>query len=501
MQNPEILKQLADKNVVVFRGTAKDAIDMQLCKMGIVPYTTGAYDESKQKKGISKKFMDGLASISESIGKPGLEHVAYKWVGGTGEGNRYSFNEQRNRKIEALSQKAFFEFFFAQNPSINEQKAKLLEGAKQYTDDSLEIYTYIGGEEQGETINEIFEILGSDRVYETINIYNEKAILAYEQRHAKFVTKLPEIKKEEVHEYSQQVKSIEETIGIGNLSCIEAVTNHVKQKTKLYCNIGSQVPLSSIVEYAREIETLFERAEDIQSQNKSISKVHGVQHVKNVLLLSNYLGLMNGVSYKDLAIIREAAIYHDCCHERPADPSHAKAGADWYLENVDTTLNKEEVAYLIEAHELNGRSQLEDLAASIFSNITEQRKAELIRCAEVLQDADRLDILRYDIEKTEYQRFQTGRLNNPQSAELISAVIELNTRQAINKGYLQISEGKVHLNEKEKIGEELLAGVIEQSRNVKIRTDEISDVNREINQVEKQTSQQIDDNTIKVVGE
>lgn len=56
MEDAEMLSQLADKNVVVFRGSAKDAIDMQLCKMGIVPYTTGAYDESNQKKALAKNL-------------------------------------------------------------------------------------------------------------------------------------------------------------------------------------------------------------------------------------------------------------------------------------------------------------------------------------------------------------------------------------------------------------------------------------------------------------
>lgn len=393
--------------------------------------------------------MDGLATISKSIGKPGLEHVAYKGIGGTGEGNRYSFNEQMNKKVEAFSQKEFFEFFFAQNPDINELKIKLLKEAKQCTDDPLEIYTFIGGKEQKETINEIFETLGADRVNETINEYNEKATLSYEQRRANFVAKLPEITEEIVHEHSQQVQSIEKSLGIEILGDITAVTNHVNNKTKLYSNIGSQIPLSSVIEYAKEMTALFDRANDVQSQNNSISKVHGVQHVQNVLLLSNYIGLMNGLSYKDLAIIHEAAIYHDISHERPADSSHAKAGANWYLKNVNSTLNKEEVAYLIEAHELDSKKGFNDLAINIFPNITEQRKAELIRCAEVLQDADRLDILRYDIEKPEYQRFQPGRLNNPQNSKLISAVIELNTRQAINKDYLKINENKVCLNEKE----------------------------------------------------
>ncbi len=457
MQNPEMLSQLADKNVVVFRGTAKDAIDMQLCKMDIVPYTTDAYNESRQDDGISKKFIDGLAGISASIGRPGLEHVAYKGIGGTGEGNRYHYNEQMNKHLEALSKKEFFEFFFDYNPSVSQQKEKLLEDAKQllFTDDPLELYGNIGyGEEQLEIISEIRKILGTDRINETIAAYNQKATIEYEQRHKKFVERLPELETDDLHIDSPQVPSIEANIGIDGLGNTEPVANHVQSKSKIYSNIGRQVPLSSIVEYAKELDSLFDTVEDVQSQNHSTSKVHGIQHVKNVLLLSNYIGLMNGVSYQDLAMIREAAIYHDISHEKPGDSSHAKIGANWYLQNVNSSLNKDEVAYLIEAHELNGKQQFADFALSTFPNITEQRKAELIRCAEILQDADRLDVLRYDIENPEFQRFQVGRLNNSQNVELISAVIELNTRQAINKGYLQIKDGKVCLSEKLKIQQE-----------------------------------------------
>ena len=449
-----MVSQFAGKNVVVFRGTAKDAIDMQLCRMGIVPYTINAYNESRQNYDINKKFMKGLAEISEKIGRPGLEHIAYKGIGGTGDGNRYYHNEQMNKHLEALSQKEFFEFFFAQNPTVNQLKEKLLEDAKQYTTDSPELYTFIGGAEQTEVIDEIRDILGTDRINETITAYNEKATLEFEQRYADYVSKLPEIKKQEPQNIHTQEQTIEQNIGIGNLTYNLAVANHTKQKTAFYSNISSQIPLSAVIEYSREIKPLFDKVEHVQSQNHSTSKVHGIQHVKNVLLLSNYLGLINGVSYKDLAIIREAAIYHDICHERPADPVHAKLGADWYLKNINSDLNKEEVAYLIEAHELAGKKQFNDLAQDIFPNISQKRKVELIRCAEILQDADRLDILRYDIENPEYQRFQLGRLNHSQSAELVSAVIELNTRQAINQGYLQIKDGKVCLSEKAKLGQE-----------------------------------------------
>lgn len=457
MQNPETLSQIADKNVVVFRGTAKDAIDMQLCKMDIVPYTTGAYNENRQNEGISKKFIDGLAEISASIGRPGLEHVAYKGIGGTGAGNRYRYNEQMNRHLEALSKKEFFEFFFNHNPSVSQQKGKLLEDAKQLllSDDPLELWENIGyGEEQLEIISEIRDILGTDRINETIAAYNQKATIEYEQRHKKFIERLLELETDDLHIDLPQVPSIEANIGIDGLGNTEPVANHVQSKLKIYSNIGRQVPLSSIVEYAKELDSLFDTVEDVQSQNHSTSKVHGIQHVKNVLLLSNYIGLMNGVSYQDLAIIREAAIYHDNSHEKPRDSSHAKIGANWYLQNVTSSLNKDEVGYLIEAHELNGKQQFADLALSAFPNITEQRKAELIRCAEILQDADRLDILRYDIENPEFQRFQVSRLNNSQNTELISAVIELNTRQAINKGYLQIKNGKVCLSEKSKTEQE-----------------------------------------------
>lgn len=467
MQDAEMQKELADKKVVVFRGKTKDAIDMQLCKMGIVPYTMHEYTNlGRQETGIDKKYIAGLVSISKSIGKPGLESVSYKGFGGTGEGNRYSYNEKMNKRTEALGQKAFFDFFFAQNPNLNHLKEKLIEEAMQYTDDSIEAYSFMGGKENEEIINEIYDTLGVDRVNETINAYNENARASFKQRHQRFIEGLPE--RDVIQSHSLQIQPIEDTIGIDFSDNMEAVTSHVKSKIGCYSNIGSQIPLASIMEYAREINELFGKVENVQSQNSSTSKVHGIQHVKNVLLLSNYLGLINGMSNGDLRLIREAAIYHDICHEQSGDPSHAKRGSDWYLENVDSTLDKDEVAFLIEAHELDGERNFANLVTNIFPGITEQRKAELIRCAKILQDADILDILRYDIEKPDYQRFQPGRLNNPQSAELISAVIELNTRQAINKGYLQIKNNRVQIREA------LNTGEIEQNGSAKTTFEESS---------------------------
>ena len=66
------------------------------------------------------------------------------------------------------------------------------------------------------------------------------------------------------------------------------------------------------------------------------------------------------------------------------------------------------------------------------------------KCAKILQDADRLDMLRYDIENPKCQRFDANRLNNTQNASLIEAVIELNTRQAIDSGYLHIADDRVY---------------------------------------------------------
>lgn len=451
MQNQEMISQLANKNVVVFRGTAKDAIDMQLCKMGIVPYTTNAYDIGKKNEGISQKFISGLSRISEQIGRPGLEGVAYKGIGGTGEGNRYYYNEQMNKHLEALSRKNFFDFFFEQNPSVINLKEKIIEDASQnlFTDDPLELYSNIGyGPEQRKLIDEIRNILGVERIDETIADYNKKETLEYKQRYQDFIDSLPELESEQLHTDTQQSKSIEDHIGIDTEESTEPVRNHVQSKSKIYSNIGRKIPLSSVIEYAKEIDFMFDKVENVQSQNHSTSKVHGVQHVKNVLLLANYIGLMNGVSYQDLALIREAAIYHDIAHERVGDAAHAKAGAEWYLQHVDTELNKNEVAYLIESHESEGKQKVTDLVLSTFPNISEQRKAELVRCAGILQDADKLDILRYDIEDPNYQRFQPSRLNDPKNAELIPAVIELNTKQSIKNGYLEVEDGKIELGER-----------------------------------------------------
>ena len=95
------------------------------------------------------------------------------------------------------------------------------------------------------------------------------------------------------------------------------------------------------------------------------------------------------MSQQDLEIIREASIYHDIEHKKAADSRHAKDGAEWYLQNIDSNLNKEEVAYLIEAHEFKSDKQFSDLINNRFPSITEKRKAELIKCAKILQDADR----------------------------------------------------------------------------------------------------------------
>lgn len=201
MQEPEMQKQLADKNVVVFRGKTKDAIDMQLCKMDIVPCAIDARDSlSEIKTDINKKFVNGLASISENIGRPGLEKIMYKLVPGLGESEWYKNNNKEEAKVKAESLKDFFEFFFEQNPSVSKQKGKLLDVAKQSINSSLEndIYTKINGEgTQKEIVNEIMDMLGEDRVNETINVYNEKVLLAFEQRRADFIAGLHGIRKDE----------------------------------------------------------------------------------------------------------------------------------------------------------------------------------------------------------------------------------------------------------------------------------------------------------------
>jgi hypothetical protein len=248
-------------------------------------------------------------------------------------------------------------------------------------------------------------------------------------------------------ENEKELVEIEKAIGAEITEPADVIKAHVEGKTYLYKGIGAQISLKSIIRCAVKIKSLFYKIEEVQSRNHSTSKVHGVQHVKNVLLLSNYLGIVNGISDKKLKVIREAAIYHDICHEKAGDPNHARIGAQWYLENVDTRLNKKAVAYLIESHELNSDIQFQKLADKYFPRITEQCKKELIICAKILQDADRLDILRYDIENPNFQRFQPERLNNCENTRLISAVLELNTRQAIRTGYLHMKERKIECYE------------------------------------------------------
>lgn len=473
MQQPETKKQLASKTVVVFRGNTKEAIDMQLYKMGITPYSCrGDFDIATLKRtDIDKKIIEGLESISTDIGRPGLEQVMYKEMGGIVQSDYIDTNLTHKAELEAKCKRDFFEFFFEQNPSLSDQKDKLIalsektfrefdmafaQGIKRFEND---IYSEITGEtaEEKSIVNEIYNILGQNKVIETINAYNEMVTLKFQERHKSYVESLPKIETETTKDNSQPTQSFTKNIGIASLDDIEPINVHVQGKSNFYKNISTQIPLTSIVEYSKEIDSLFDTVEDVQSKNNSTSRVHGVQHVKNVLLLSNYLGLINGLSHNDLEILREAAIYHDISHEQAADPAHAEKGANWYLENVESALNKDEVAYLIESHELSSRTQLGDLAKGTFPNISDQRKAELIRCAELLQDADRLDILRYDIENPKAQRFQPGRLNNPQSSELISAVIELNIKQAINNGYLTIQDGKIILNDREMSAEELVA--------------------------------------------
>ena len=198
--------------------------------------------------------------------------------------------------------------------------------------------------------------------------------------------------------------------------------------------------MQTILNQSDDIVDLFDKAKNVQSQNRSESRVHGVQHIRNVLLLSNYLGKQNGINGKDLEMLREAAIYHDICHQKSGDKEHAKQGADFYLEKVDNSdfnsQQKEEIAFLIEAHEISGISDIEKVLNNKFSNISEERKKELISLATILQDADRLDMLRYDIKEKGWQRFDPNSLYNPENKKLISAVIELNTRQAIETGIL-----------------------------------------------------------------
>ena len=239
---------------------------------------------------------------------------------------------------------------------------------------------------------------------------------------------------------------IERSIGIESSEENKAIYSRARNKASIYkdVNLYEQISLKEIIEQSKELDTLFKKADDVQSKNHSMSNKHGAQHIKNVLLISNYLGKRQGLQVGDLEILREAAIFHDICHEidkefylknkisMPED-THAKDGAEWYLQNNDAHINKEEVAFLIEVHE---EDNLEEIINIKFPNITLKRKAELINMAHILQDADRLDILRYDIKDPYKQRFDPSRLNNPKNKELICAIIELNIRQEIEKGNL-----------------------------------------------------------------
>ena len=237
-------------------------------------------------------------------------------------------------------------------------------------------------------------------------------------------------------------KNIYDNLGIRDLKENKEISKRVQDKAGIYEDLPQQDSLQTIIEQSSGIVDLLDKATTVQSENKSESPVHGAQHVRNVLLLVNYLCQQKNISDNDLEILREAAIYHDRCHKKAGHKEHAKEGADFYLQEVETEFEldkKMEVAFLIEAHEIDGEKQIEQLINERFTNITEERKKELLTLALILQDADRLDMLRYDIENKNRQRFNPAKLNDPGiSSRLISAVIELNTRQAIATGFLNI---------------------------------------------------------------
>ena len=99
-------------------------------------------------------------------------------------------------------------------------------------------------------------------------------------------------------------KSIYECIGITKYEENEKILTRVKKKTSIYENLEEQTTLQTILNQSDDIVDLFDKAKNVQSQNRSESRVHGVQHIRNVLLLSNYLGKQNGINGKDLEMLR-----------------------------------------------------------------------------------------------------------------------------------------------------------------------------------------------------
>ena len=245
--------------------------------------------------------------------------------------------------------------------------------------------------------------------------------------------------------------SIMARMKIGSLEDIEAIIKHAQGKSNFYNEfyknngISKQVTLKDIINEAEidKLGTLLDRVSEVQTQNKFTLPVYEVQHVKNVLLLSNFIGKRDGLKKEYISILQEAAIFHDVMHEKTGDPNHAKKRANWYYKNVN---RNKEVAFLIAAHEAKA-SDIDKLISGIFKQgIDPEKKAQLIKCAQILQDAARLDTLRDNIENPEGQGFNANILNNTQNASLIEAVIELNTRQAVNSGYLHIEDDRVCKN-------------------------------------------------------
>lgn len=208
--------------------------------------------------------------------------------------------------------------------------------------------------------------------------------------------------------------------------------------------ISKHIELNELLKSAKEIKSLFKKAEIVQSNNHSISDQHGVQHIKNVLLMANYIGRRENISEEDMAILREAAIFHDISYVIEGDPSHARFGSEWYLKNVNSTLNKEEVAFLIHAHEALGKAAISDTLRIWHDNfnIDEKRRLELIKLAMILQDADRLDVIRYDDPRDLGNlRFDPGRLNDKRNMDLMYAASELSILNKLENGEFVIKDG------------------------------------------------------------
>lgn len=225
-----------------------------------------------------------------------------------------------------------------------------------------------------------------------------------------------------------------------------ALPNHLissmRERVLNESNLPEQITTKQFFDYikrSRNKRVFYDYENTSEHEKYYLHADHGINHADNVTIFTYYIADKEGYTDDGIRILMEAARYHDIGRTNSwQEGGHGLNGAKKYATEYKKelpTYEQQIIGFLIQAHDLERKEDIQLLAKGIFSYFQNEEIDILYDMANIIREADALDRTRFPIYSEDY--LKTEFLMHDSAKELIEVAQTINYRE-----YLQYKNQK-----------------------------------------------------------